>query len=114
MTPQDFRPDLYRGTAGYYEAFRLAYPAGLISDLAARTGADGTRRLLDLACGTGQVSFALRDRFAEIWAVDQEPGMIAVARQKAAAAGDADPLAVCHRRRPSNWPRRTRRSAWSR
>lgn len=89
MTTQDFRPDLYRGTAGYYEAFRLSYPAELISDLAARTGADGTRRLLDLACGTGQVSFALRDRFAEIWAVDQEPGMIAVARQKAAASGDA-------------------------
>ena len=89
MTPQDFRPDLYRGSAGYYEAFRLSYPPELISDLAARTGADGTRRLLDLACGTGQVSFALRDRFADIWAVDQEPGMIAVARQKAAAAGDA-------------------------
>ena len=88
MTNPEFRTDLYRGIAGYYDAFRPPYPAELIGDLADRTGADGTRRLLDLACGTGQVSFALRDRFAEIWAVDQEPAMIAVARQKAAAAGE--------------------------
>jgi SAM-dependent methyltransferase len=89
MTRLEFRSDLYHGVAGYYDAFRRPYPAELISELAARTGADGTRRLLDLACGTGQVAFALRDQFAEIWAVDQEPGMIAVAREKAAAAGDA-------------------------
>jgi SAM-dependent methyltransferase len=81
----NFEPDLYRGTAGYYDRFRRPYPAELIDDLALRTGADGTGRLLDLACGTGQVSFALRGRFAEIWAVDQEPDMISLVRQKAAA-----------------------------
>ncbi len=86
MTPS-FRPDLYRGTSGYYERFRRAYPPELIDDLAARTGADGTGRLADLACGTGQVCFALSGRFAEIWAVDSEPGMIAVAREKASAIG---------------------------
>jgi SAM-dependent methyltransferase len=79
----NFGPDLYRGTAGYYDRFRRPYPGELIDDLAARTGADG--RLLDLACGTGQVCFALRGRFAEIWAVDQEPDMISLVRQKAAA-----------------------------
>ena len=34
-------------------------------------GADGSERLLNLACGTGQISFALKDRFVEIWAVGQ-------------------------------------------
>jgi SAM-dependent methyltransferase len=81
----NFEPDLYRGTAGYYDRFRRPYPAELIDDLARRTGADGTGRLLDLACGTGHVCFALRDRFAEIWAVDQEPDMISLVREKAAA-----------------------------
>jgi SAM-dependent methyltransferase len=81
----NFRPDLYRGTAGYYDRYRPPYPDALIEDLVLRTDADGTGRLLDLACGTGQVSFALRGWFAEIWAVDQEPDMISLVRQKAAA-----------------------------
>jgi SAM-dependent methyltransferase len=81
----NFGPGLYSGTAEYYDRFRRPYPAELIDGLAARTGANGTGRLLDLACGTGQVCFALRDQFAEIWAVDQEPGMISLVRQKAAA-----------------------------
>jgi SAM-dependent methyltransferase len=82
-----FRPDLYRGTASYYDRFRVPYPLSLTEDLAERSAADGSGRLLDLACGPGLVSFALRHRFRETWAVDQEPGMIDVARRKAAAAG---------------------------
>jgi SAM-dependent methyltransferase len=82
-----FRADLYQGTAEYYDAYRPPYPRELIDKLTARVGADGTGRLLDLACGTGQVAFALRDSFAEIWATDQEPDMIAVAARKAAGDG---------------------------
>jgi SAM-dependent methyltransferase len=89
MIDPAFRADLYQGTARAYDEFRLPYPAGLVADLAARTGADGTGRLLDLACGTGQVAFALACSFAEIWAVDQEPDMIDLARHKADAAGAA-------------------------
>jgi SAM-dependent methyltransferase len=80
-----FRPDLYRGTAVYYDRFRHSYPDALIGDLVRRTGAPEHGRLLDLACGTGQLAFALRDRFAEVWAVDQEPDMIAAVRSKADA-----------------------------
>jgi tRNA/tmRNA/rRNA uracil-C5-methylase (TrmA/RlmC/RlmD family) len=50
----------------------------------------GAGRLLDLACGTGQLSFALRRRFAEVWAADQEPDMISVVRAKAQAAGSGN------------------------
>jgi len=81
----NFQPGLYRGTAVYYDRYRPPYPDALMDDLVLRTAADGTGRLLDLACGTGQVSFALSGRFAEIWAVDQEPDMIGLVRQKAAA-----------------------------
>ena len=86
MTDPEFRRDLYQGTAGYYDRFRLPYPQALTDDLAHRSGADGTGRLLDLACGTGQLSFALYARFAETWAVDQESEMIAVVRDKARTA----------------------------
>lgn len=79
-----FRPDLYRGTASSYDRYRPPYPAALIADLAARAGADGTGRLIDLACGTGQVCCGLSTFFAEIWAVDQEPEMIALTQQNAA------------------------------
>jgi ubiquinone/menaquinone biosynthesis C-methylase UbiE len=94
VTGPVFRRDLYQGTAGYYDRCRLPYPGALTDDLAHRSGADGTGRLLDLACGTGQVCFTLLDRFAEVWAVDQEPEMIAVVRDKARAAGLAHVRAV--------------------
>lgn len=84
-----FSPDLYRGTAEYYDRFRLAYPDALVCDLVRRTGASGAERLLDLACGTGQLAFALRSSFAEVWAVDQEPDMIEVVGSKAAAGTGA-------------------------
>jgi SAM-dependent methyltransferase len=82
-----FAPDLYRGTAGYYDRYRLSYPPELIADLLRRTAPSGRGRLLDLACGTGQLAFALRDRFADVWAVDQEPDMVEVVAAKAAASG---------------------------
>jgi SAM-dependent methyltransferase len=90
----EFRTDLYRGAARDYDRFRVPYPPELIDDLAARSEVGGEGRLLDLACGTGQVSYALHGRFAEVWAVDQEPDMVAVVREKAqtAGAGNIRPL----------------------
>jgi ubiquinone/menaquinone biosynthesis C-methylase UbiE len=87
MADLEFRRDLYRGIARDYDRFRLPYPQSLIDDLAERSGATGRGRLLDLACGTGQVTFALAGRFGEIWAVDQEPDMTSVVKQKASTAG---------------------------
>jgi SAM-dependent methyltransferase len=84
-----FAPDLYRGTAGYYDQYRLSYPPALIADLLARTAPSGQGRLLDLGCGTGQLAFALRDRFADVWAVDQEPDMVEAVAAKASALGAA-------------------------
>jgi SAM-dependent methyltransferase len=80
-----FAADLYRGAAAAYDRYRLPYPAAMIADLVRRAGASGRGRLLDLACGTGQLAFPLRRWFAEVQAVDQEPDMIEVVRAKAAA-----------------------------
>jgi SAM-dependent methyltransferase len=84
-----FDPDLYRGAAGYYDRFRVPYPDVMIDDLARHAAPSGRGRLLDLACGTGQLAFPLRDRFAEVWAVDAESGMTEAVRAKAIAADAA-------------------------
>ncbi|SBW17395.1 class I SAM-dependent methyltransferase [Protofrankia symbiont of Coriaria ruscifolia] len=81
-----FGPDLYRGTAQHYERFRLPYPDTMIADLSCRASPSGGGRLLDLACGTGQLAFSLRGAFAEVWALDAEPDMIDMVRAKAIAA----------------------------
>lgn len=51
-----FAADLYRGTAWYYDRYRLPYPEAMLADLVRRAGVSGQGRLLDLACGTGQLA----------------------------------------------------------
>jgi len=98
-----YRKDLFEGTAEYYDRFRLPYPDGLIDDLRTRVPLDATSRVLDLACGTGQIAFALAAGVAEVLAVDQEAEMIELVAHKArrldvanvhaiAAAAEAVPL----------------------
>ena len=82
-----FRRDLYGGAADYYDKFRLGYPEAMLADLASRVGLDGSGDLLDVACGTGQVAFALARHIAYIVGIDQEPGMVNFAAAKAAAMG---------------------------
>jgi len=82
-----FATDLYQGTAEYYDRYRLPYPEAMLEDLIRRAEVSGHRRLLDLACGTGQLAFPLRRWFGEVWAVDQEPDMVEMVRAKAEAQG---------------------------
>ena len=81
-----FAPDLYRGAAEYYDQFRLPYPEAMLTDLVRRAGASGGR-LLDLACGTGQLALPLASWFSQVRAVDREPDMISLVRAKASVAG---------------------------
>jgi SAM-dependent methyltransferase len=61
----------------------------MITDLVRRVAPSGRGRLLDLACGTGQLAFPLRGWFADVWCVDAEPDMTEAVRAKAVAAGAA-------------------------
>ena len=85
-----FAADLYRGSAGYYDRDRLPDPEAMLTDLIRRAGVSGHGCLLDLACGTGQLTFPLRRWFGQVWAVDQEPDMVGMVQAKAAAQGAAD------------------------
>jgi SAM-dependent methyltransferase len=82
-----FRKDLYRGTAEHYERFRLGYPPVLIDHLRARTGLGPASRVLDLACGTGQITFALAPHVGDVVAVDQEAEAVALGERKAQRLG---------------------------
>jgi ubiquinone/menaquinone biosynthesis C-methylase UbiE len=82
-----FRTDLYAGTAKDYDRFRPPYPAALVDDLRARVPLGPGGRVLDLACGTGQVAFALAAHAREVVAVDQEPGFVEFGEQKAGRLG---------------------------
>jgi len=82
-----FAADLYHGAAGYYDRYRLPYPEAMLADLVQRAQVSGRGRLVDLACGTGQLAFPLRQWFSEVWAVDRESDMVEVVRAKAVAAG---------------------------
>ena len=82
-----FRTDLYAGTAEHYDRFRPSYPAALIDHLRARVPVGPASRVLDLACGTGQVAFALAGHVREVVAVDQEREFVAFGTRKAARLG---------------------------
>jgi ubiquinone/menaquinone biosynthesis C-methylase UbiE len=82
-----FAADLYHGAAGHYDRYRLPYPGATTGELIQRAEVSGDGRLLDLACGTGQLAFPLRQWFSEVWAVDREPDMLHVVRAKAEALG---------------------------
>src|SRR5215469_2649481 len=82
-----FATDLFRGTAGFYDRYRPPYPQAMLADLVQRARVCGHGCLLDLGCGTGQLTFPLMPWFREAWAVDSEPDMVEMVRVKAAAAG---------------------------
>jgi ubiquinone/menaquinone biosynthesis C-methylase UbiE len=83
----DHPAEAFAGTAEAYARFRVPYPQLLIDHLRTRAGITGEGRLLDLACGTGQVALALAPHFSEVWALDREAEMLEVGRREAAARG---------------------------
>lgn len=81
------RPGLFRGTAWYYARYRRGYPDALFALVRERFGLDGAGRLLDLGCGTGQLTLPLARHVAAAVGMDPEPEMLAEAAAAADAAG---------------------------
>ena len=86
----NFPMDAFATTVEDYVRYRLPYPAALVRDLLARTGATGSGQLLDLACGPGRASLPLAGSFKEIWAIDLEPRMVEAGRRLASERGIAN------------------------
>jgi len=81
---------LFAGTAWHYARYRPGYPQAFLDDLAQQFRLDGTGRLLDLGCGTGQLTLPLAQHVAEAVGMDPEPEMLAEAAGQAQAANVAN------------------------
>ena len=88
----------YEALAGCYDQMTgdVNYPAW--ADFLETLFAKEKRRVhtvLDLACGTGNMTFLLADRGYELIGVDFSPEMLAVAAEKTAAQGRIPPIFLC-------------------
>jgi SAM-dependent methyltransferase len=83
----NLRPDAFAGTAEAYARWRPPYPRALLDALLREAGIGPGAQLLDLATGPGRLALDLAGAFAEVWAQDQEPEMIAAARAAAERRG---------------------------
>ncbi len=79
--------ELFVSTAPYYARYRAGYPEALFTDLAERFGLDGSKRVLDLGCGTGQIAIPLAPHVRQVIAVDPQPTMLHEGQVLAAERG---------------------------
>lgn len=78
------RSHLFAGAAWYYAHYRPGYPDSFFQHVIARFALDGTTRLLDLGCGTGQLALPLAPHVAAVVGMDPDPEMLAEAAAQAA------------------------------
>ncbi|HEX5165852.1 MAG TPA: class I SAM-dependent methyltransferase [Thermomicrobiales bacterium] len=79
--------DSFKGTAAWYARYRPGYPDAMIAHVIDRFGLDGSGRLLDLGCGTGQLLIPLAPHVETAIGMDPEPEMLNEAQRVAEAAG---------------------------
>ena len=77
---------LFTGTAWHYAQYRPGYPKPFFDSIVAQFALDGTDRLLDLGCGTGQLTLPLAEHVTEAVGMDPEPEMLTEAARQAQAA----------------------------
>ncbi|MEV0251629.1 class I SAM-dependent methyltransferase [Nocardia sp. NPDC050712] len=78
---------LFAGTAWHYARYRPGYPREFLDQIIATFRLDRSRRVLDLGCGTGQLTVPLAKTAREAVGVDPEPDMLIEAAEYADRAG---------------------------
>jgi ubiquinone/menaquinone biosynthesis C-methylase UbiE len=68
----------------FYHQYRRGYPSAVFDTLAGVFGLTGDDIVIDLGCGTGQLTLPLAAKVRAVAAVDPEPDMLARARRAAA------------------------------
>jgi SAM-dependent methyltransferase len=79
------RPDSFNEVAALYDAGRPLYPQAILDDLVALTGIRPGDRVLEIGCGTGQITVPLAERGLCITALEPGAHLAAIARTKLAA-----------------------------
>jgi SAM-dependent methyltransferase len=80
-------PTLFRGTASDYDKYRPQYSQEVVGLIKKKFKLDGSGTLLDLGCGTGQLTLPFSEYFEKVIAVDADPEMLRVAKEKAKNQG---------------------------
>src|ERR1700761_1171365 len=78
---------LFNTIAGRYQQARPGYPAPVLEFVAATAGLGSGAAVLEVGCGTGQLTERLAAHGYHLTAIDVGPAMIATARARLAAAG---------------------------
>jgi ubiquinone/menaquinone biosynthesis C-methylase UbiE len=81
------RKDLFESTAYYYARYRPGYPKRFFKYVVQEFKLDKGGRMLDLGCGTGQLSVPLAPYFKEVIAMDPDAAMLKEGKQIAQKAG---------------------------
>jgi ubiquinone/menaquinone biosynthesis C-methylase UbiE len=75
---------LFDGVAGLYDATRQSYPAEIVDAVCASAGIGRGADVLEIGCGTGQLTRQLADRAFNLTAIDIGTAMIQAARRNVA------------------------------
>jgi SAM-dependent methyltransferase len=89
--------DLFATTAEYYARYRPGYPSSVFDRIRSAFDLDGTGRLLDIGCGTGEIARPLHADFEEVVGVDISPEMIAEAERQSTRMGITNSRWICMR-----------------
>jgi len=82
-----YQRTLFDGIADRYEAYRPGYPARVLEFVAATAGLGAGAAVLEIGCGTGQLTEPLARAGFRLTAIDIGPSLIAAARRRVAGAG---------------------------
>ncbi|HEV8065234.1 MAG TPA: class I SAM-dependent methyltransferase, partial [Acidimicrobiales bacterium] len=75
------RKESFDGVAADYDRYRPRYPEQVVDTLMEMAGISAGSRVLEIACGTGQLSVPLASRGVELTAVELGENLAAVARR---------------------------------
>jgi ubiquinone/menaquinone biosynthesis C-methylase UbiE len=76
--------------ATYYAKYRRGYPLAVVDAIADAFGLRDDDVVVDLGCGTGQLSLPLAERVRAVVGMDPEPDMLVLARRAAGERGVAN------------------------
>ena len=86
--PGDRRKESFDVVSSDYARYRSGYPAEVVDDVVTASRLCPGSRVLEIGCGTGQLSVPLAQRGAELVAVELGPNLAAIARRSLAAFPD--------------------------